>query len=1032
MLHGRGQTVYYPAHASDLLKATAADMAMLLQKAVKGSSFTTQAYAATARPQSGIVLQYDSTVSTGQYCMVKSNGTGLISFTAAEDNGLHYGVYQYLKKLGFVFYLPGEIWEYIPSLPAAFVQTDTVYTSQYKYNTWFISGGHNRWVMDNDNSYNWDTYFGKNGHQWALYQRRNGMTGGYRFTGHRSDIMSGAYMEALKNNPCYVAPYNGSRMATVQSVPDIRNSNAMQQWQLAIEQAYTKTKNTILGNKVIYPNLVNNFSYNYAHIGIEVPDGAHWANSADNSGCTTGNLLSESDQHFTLANYTAQKINLTYPGTRFQLYAYDGHADVPDANLSIHPNIDIQVVPTAFQQETSPVGLMSRWYKRSANISEYHYLNLPQWSGETPAGFLADMKATLQRLKSNKAQGIVWEVSPAKFVSLPYLLAFNTALTENKIMDTVLQQFCSNLFGKAAKTIYTLLQYWGDDKTVMLNHGVQDNKYKLPLYFQLLQNAVQQAAAEPPVVQARLNELKAYLYYMLLYYDWAFDQEPAAQKADKAAALCIYLARIHHLQILNSYFLITDIVNRNSTVAGFYETYNPLTGSAYKNGSLPLITAEEIESNFIIAANKQQQMVQQYVLQDAVTIKNRFAENNLQAPSTIKLFMNYTQAKDYAAKTEFHLLAEKAGSFSIQYTPQFSMAGKGYINFTVEKAGEGGFVVSDTSITYSALQGVILCPLPEAGTYKLTITTKYKSALDIEIQTGGNYFYKNGPYAGNTIENYRSNIESLPGYFHVPDGVSKIFFSLNNSNPGGAAFATPDAVNKAFAFKDADGNAVNAKLASPADSALFYIDVPAGGSGRFWQYTKMEQYRLTFSNISNMQWHAVKKSCNPGSFTIAFVQTAEGCALQLTASSNSSLHWKITNASDTQYFHNRQQVLLPVGISPATGIILYGDAVCRSSKTLKDEPAYLQQLQQCNEAAAPAEATIKATVYPNPGRGMYNCMLNGQPATATEITLYNSNGAVIARFTNTSHFNISHQPGGMYFYQLRIKENIFRGRLIKQ
>ncbi|HMO62277.1 MAG TPA: T9SS type A sorting domain-containing protein [Ferruginibacter sp.] len=1032
MLQSNSQTVYYPAQASSLLKATAADMAMLLQKAVQGSSFSTQAYSVMARPQSGIVLLYDSTLSTGQHCMVKSDGAGIISFAAAEDNGLHYGVYQYLKKLGFIFYLPGNIWEHIPALSSAFVQIDTTYQSSYKYNTWFISGGHNRWVMDNDNSYYWDTYFGKNGHQWALYQRRNGTTGAYRYNGHRGDMMSGAYLETLKNNPCYVAPYNGSREATVQSVPDIRNISAMQQWQLAIEQAYTKTKNTILGNKTLYPNLANNFSYNHANIGIEVPDGAHWANSNDNSGCTTGNLLSESDQHFTLANYTAQKINLTYPGIRFQAYAYDGHANTPSENITINPNIDIQVVPTAFQQELSPVGLMSRWYRRYANISEYHYLNLPQWSGETPAFFLEDMKATLQRIKNHKSQGIVWEISPAKFASLPYLFAFNTALTEGKTIDNTLQEFCNNLFGKAASTIFTLLQHWSDDKTVMLNHGIQDNKYKLPLYFELLQQATQQAATEPALVQARLLELKAYLHYMQLYYNWAFDQEPAAQKADKAAALCIYLARIHDLQIVNSYFLIVDLVNRNKNVPGFYELYNTTNGKAYLGGSLPKLTAREIDDNFSADIAQQKNLVQQYRFEDVHTIKKHFAENNLQPLDSIKIFINYTHAKDYAAKAEFYILAEKPGSFTIQYSPYFNMPGKGYINFTTEKTGESGYVTTDYSINHTASKGLLQCTIPEAGLYKLTVSSKYQSAMDLVIGTSGNYFLKNGPFAGNTTENYRKQIESLPGYFYIPEGVSKVFFSLNNSNPGGAAFASPTAINNAFAFKDNLGNTVVAKLVSSADSALFYLEIPTGSSGSFWRYSKMEQYRLTFANISNIHWYASPMPCSPASFSITLTQSNAGCIIKLKADASvSTPYWKITGPQGTQYFQQTAPLELPADAAPTTTITLYGNAVCPVTKILKNEAEYLQQLQLCT-SAAPTSPNLQPVLYPNPGKGLYNCMLSGQAVTAGEITIYNTSGGAVARFANTSQFNISHLPGGMYFYQLVIKGAPHRGRLVKQ
>jgi len=69
-LNTKAQTVYYPARSSQLLKATAADAAMLLQKAIAGSKFITQAY--TTMPLTGVVFIYDTSKQWGQsnkiYC----------------------------------------------------------------------------------------------------------------------------------------------------------------------------------------------------------------------------------------------------------------------------------------------------------------------------------------------------------------------------------------------------------------------------------------------------------------------------------------------------------------------------------------------------------------------------------------------------------------------------------------------------------------------------------------------------------------------------------------------------------------------------------------------------------------------------------------------------------------------------------------------------------------------------------------------------------------------------------------------------
>ncbi|MEO6541441.1 MAG: DUF4838 domain-containing protein, partial [Ferruginibacter sp.] len=499
MLFTKAQTVSYPPLSSQLLKSTAVDVVMLLQKAIPGSQFIATVYSNI--PATGIVFIYDSTITDNMACKVESNGSNYIKFSAAEDNGLCFGMYQYLQGLGFRFYQPGSIWEMIPVLSSIYKQTDSTYTSDFKYNGWFVSGGHNRWAMDNTTAYSWDSYLGENGHNWALYQRRNGMTGAYRFAGHRGDVMSGDYFTALQNNPCYVACYDNSRVASPQSVPDVNNVAAMDLWAQTIEQKYTVSRNHILNNWTFYINQYRNFNYGGRHIGIEVPDAAKWGNSLDNSGCPGLAYSKESDQQFKLSNYTAQKINTHYPDARFQLYAYSTHADVPSPNISINKNIDIQLIPAVYQNLTSTNGLRNRWYKRSQNISEYNYLNLSGWSGETPAFFLNDLKATVQIAKDKKSQGLVWEASPAKFASLPYLLAANKNLLDNIAIDTTLQEFCDNMFAAAGKNIYELLQLWTDENNMVGGNS----KYKIPLYLQMITAAEQKIQNEPAIVKERMR-----------------------------------------------------------------------------------------------------------------------------------------------------------------------------------------------------------------------------------------------------------------------------------------------------------------------------------------------------------------------------------------------------------------------------------------------------------------------------------------------------------------------------------------------
>jgi hypothetical protein len=1022
------QTVYYPAGASQLLKETAADMAALLQKAVNSGTATTMPY--TSIPASGIVLVYDSSIAHNQSCRIESDGSSILKLSAAQDNGLVFGIYDYLRRLGFRFYQPGSIWEVTPTLSSPYKNISTTVTGSFKYRSWFISGGHNRWAMDNTTAYNWDTYFGSNGHNWALYQRRNGMNGAYRFAGHRTDIISGNYLSTIQNNPCYVACYNGSRQAGLQSVPDVNNPNATALWSNAIEQKYTQFKNTIYGNTSLYANFYRNFSYNYGLVGLEVPDGAQWGNSADNNCGTTG-YTSESNQQFTLANTAAAKISTVHPNASFQCYAYSSHANVPTADISISSKLDVQVIPTAFQMESSPKGLMNRWYKRHNNISEYHYLNIPQWGGETPMFYKPELDATLARLKEKNSQGIAWEASPAKFASLPWLLAASNSLQHNIITDSTLRDFTGTMFGAAGNTVYTLLQLWADEKTITTGDYIPDNKYKLPLYIKLVKEADAQVQNEAPIVKARMAELKAYLHYMVLYYGWLFDQRSHADKADKAAALCLYLAASHKLQLVNSYFLIADITSRYEAGSSFYTAYNPGNGTAYQNGSLPLLTSSAIESNFAADLAGMGNLVQQYQLEDAVTIKTKFAGSNIVPAQKLTVKIGYTNGYNYPNRSEFFIDAPAAGAVSIQYTPYFFMPGKGYINFTVEAVDKALEVVKDFSLDNAAMPGTLSIQLPGKGVYKLTVSSKYKSSVDLVITTNGNYFYKNTAFLGNKTENYRTSLLSLPGYFYVPGGVSKIYFSINNSNPGGKGFATPDDINKAFVFKDNNGNTVKAALVTAGDSALFYIPVPSGSGDSFWQVVKMEQYNLCFASISNVLWFATRKPCANAGFKATAESKYGACITQLTAlTPGNEFRWEVYDLSKWFYYDTRIAEL-PNYISPNAIVTLRTGSDCSTTQRLGDDVKYLQQKEACASGAPIAAAGPTQVFYPNPSTGIFSCLQEGKPVKFDELIITDSRGIKLALFKNGQQCNISSMAPGVYFYACTISSQVYRGKLVK-
>ncbi len=1030
VLFTNAQTVRYPVQSSKTLQSTAADVAMLLQKAIPGSQFTSGAY--SILPQSGFIFIYDSTITGSKACRVESDGTGFIKFSAAEDNGMCFGIYQYFQQLGFGFYLPGSIWEKIPALASPYKKIDSIYRFSYKYNGWYLSGGHNRWIMDNDNNYGWESYSGLNGHNWALYQRRNGMTGRYSFSGHRSDIITGtANVATWQNNPCYIAAYNNSRVVSSQSVPDVNNAYAKDLWANIIEQKYTAYRSSVLNNPTAYINQLRGLNYNNYNVGIEVTDGALWGNTKDNAGCINVGYAKESDQSITLANHTAQKIGSKYPNIRYQLYAYSTHADVPSANMPINEKLDIQLVPEVYQNLTSTNGLRNRWYSRTKNISEYNYLNLSGWSGETPSLDLDALKTTLQIAKDKKSQGLMWEASPAKFASLPFLLAANQSLQNNIAVDSTLIEFCDNMFVGAGKTIFSLLQLWTDNKKLA---GGISNRYKLPLYFELIHEAEQKIIQEPEIVKARLRELKAYLHYIALYYDWAGEQGTAA-KTSKAAALCLYLAKINKLQLVNSYYLISTISRSYATTSSFYQQYNVASGTAYQNGNLALITAAEIENDFRNDLSKFTGIIGKYKFETTDAIASRLDAAGLKISDKLNVQLGYTNGMDYYNRSEFNIKAPAAGTFIIDYNPTFEMPEKGYINFTVEYTDRTLDIIEDFSLDRNAKAGSITIRLPAAGNYKLTICSKYKSSVNVSIATNKNTFYKSGAFFGKATESYDKDIDK-PGYIYIPAGIDKLYFSLGNSNAGGKGFKSEAHVNSAFAFQDANGNNLKARFVTPNDSALFYIEIPRESAGKFCRIIrKFYQYSLVFSNVNNFLWYAQPKPlpCKDADFTIDVINKDGHCITQLTANAKSGqFNWEITDAGNTYNFNNQRVVELPDYISQNAVVTLTNGLNCATTKKIADDEHFVKNKLACGVLITETPAiTATPAVYPNPSTGIFKFMQNGTDFIASQVFILNGQGNTVALFNNVKQFNIGHLPAGMYWYKMIINKKEFTGKLVR-
>lgn len=77
-------------------------------------------------------VKLDENYKTGESCLINSDGLSYVKFEAPTTNGLIYGLYKYLRDLGFKFYLPDSLYTIVPSLKSIFKKTSRMETPFYE------------------------------------------------------------------------------------------------------------------------------------------------------------------------------------------------------------------------------------------------------------------------------------------------------------------------------------------------------------------------------------------------------------------------------------------------------------------------------------------------------------------------------------------------------------------------------------------------------------------------------------------------------------------------------------------------------------------------------------------------------------------------------------------------------------------------------------------------------------------------------------------------------------------------------------
>ena len=329
---------------------------------------------------------------------------------------------------------------------------------------------------------------------------------------------------------------------------------------------------------------------------------------------------------------------------------------------------------------------------------------------------------------------------------------WNTETDANQLLD----DFYHKAFGNAATPIRELYRQW------------QNAPPLLPGYLAHWLEKLDQAAklAKSPETTARINDLKAYAHYLVLYRDFQ-NATKGNDARKKYLKLLEFVFRIKSRNMVHSYALARRVANGKFPDSILYDLPQKLQG-----GNKKIIAKWNI---FKPAECPWQQNKQEYSDEE---IEHFFADDLkrfLPATNSIKSFSDKlivppqklqgaddgsSRGNSYRFKNRFYLLCDKK-SLPIE------LSGNRASNLSLYK--QNSDQVLQQAIIHRGENRKIILKIPEPGLYRLEVsgwfTIKFPANLKVVYTMSPSTHGQPTPYAG-------------PAYFYVPGKTRKFSMAI--------------------------------------------------------------------------------------------------------------------------------------------------------------------------------------------------------------------------------------------------------------
>lgn len=439
--------------------------------------------------------------------------------------------------------------------------------------------------------------------EWVDWMKQNRFQYSYLLAGHAWQGVIMNNREFLKKHPEFMAQVNGQRPGVEKTNKFCVSNKAFQKFFIQERiKAFEDIKNP------------------EASVSVEPSDGGGFCECDD---CKK--LGSISNQVFYLANLTAKALRQKHPRGKVNLYAYYQHAALPSFDLE--PNVHVTVIPEGFQTVYDADVMMALWAKKAKLKTYYEYVAIPQWKGEQPRLHMNDFIRRMQMAKKLGYQGYWFETGLNINTTIALQLFNQLWLRPNATWDQVSEEFLRSCFPGSYQPMKQLFTRWWF--TWMPNEEIAMALHNLNEASNL---------AKSKDEQERINDLKAYVHYLVLYEEWNKDRNnPGATKA--------YF----------DYLIESDnrmIVHSNALSQMFFKFLSPAQLVRYKHDNtndwswVQPLNAKIIEKNFRDDIKKHGLKTNRYVhsdmqqgLQASLKKSKPVKEFQLSSKSTERLFL---------------------------------------------------------------------------------------------------------------------------------------------------------------------------------------------------------------------------------------------------------------------------------------------------------------------------------------------------------------------------------------------------------